>query len=211
MKKVLNVFGIILAALLSLALVPTLIVTPVWQGVSGLLDPAFIEDAATQIVSELDLSELSLDDTELMAELQNAGISREAAQALLSSETLQQVIEPLGHDFALVLTGSFEALSLTEAQLQQIVTEHRAELVEIIRLMEEDGVQAIIPGEIIEWTTLSYIRDGIAQGKPMACYNIGHFSWEELGMKYAADWIKELVDGQLPVHYVPTGDAFSYL
>lgn len=82
---------------------------------------------------------------------------------------------------------------------------------EVIRLMEEDGIQAIIPGEIIEWTTLSYIRDGIAQGKLMACYNIGHFSWEELGMRYAADWIKDLVGKQLPVHYVPTGDAFSYI
>ena len=82
---------------------------------------------------------------------------------------------------------------------------------EVIRLMEEGGIQAIIPGEIIEWTTLSYIRDGIAQGKPMACYNIGHFNWEELGMKYAADWIKDLVGAELPVHYVPTGDAFSYI
>lgn len=82
---------------------------------------------------------------------------------------------------------------------------------EVIRLMEEDGIEAIIPGEIIEWTTLSYIRDGIAQGKPMACFNIGHFSWEELGMKYAADWIKELVGESLPVYYVPTGDAFSYI
>lgn len=82
---------------------------------------------------------------------------------------------------------------------------------EVIRIMEEEGVQAILPGEIIEWTVLSYIRDGIAQGKPLACYNIGHFNWEELGMKYAADWIGDLVDHQLPVHYVPTGDAFSYL
>lgn len=81
----------------------------------------------------------------------------------------------------------------------------------VIRHMEENGIQAIIPGEIIEWTTLAYIRDGITQGKPMACYNIGHFNWEELGMKYAADWIKELLGEELPVHYVPTGDAFSYV
>ena len=82
---------------------------------------------------------------------------------------------------------------------------------EVIRHMEEGGIQAIIPGEIIEWTTLSYIRDGIAQGRAMACYNIGHFNWEELGMKYAAEWIKDLVEKELPVHYVPTGDAFSYI
>ena len=45
----------------------------------------------------------------------------------------------------------------------------------------------------------------------MACYNIGHFNWEELGMKYAAEWIKDLGEKELPVHYVPTGDAFSYI
>jgi hypothetical protein len=34
---------------------------------------------------------------------------------------------------------------------------------------------------------------------------------EELGMRYAKDWIEELVEGKLPVHYIPTEDAFSYL
>ena len=82
---------------------------------------------------------------------------------------------------------------------------------EVIRLMEEQGVQAILPGEIIEWTVLSYIRDGIALGKPMAMYNIGHFNWEELGMKYAAEWLRELVGDELPVHYVPTGDMYSFV
>lgn len=82
---------------------------------------------------------------------------------------------------------------------------------EVIRQMEVNGIQAILPGEIIEWTALSYIRDGIAQGKPMAMFNIGHFNWEELGMKYAAEYLTELVQGEVPVHYVPTGDAFSYV
>ncbi len=80
-----------------------------------------------------------------------------------------------------------------------------------MKRMEEDGIQAIIPGEIIEWTILSYIRDGIEQGKPMACYNLGHFNWEELGMKYAADKITHLVGGELPVRYIPTGDAWRFV
>jgi putative NIF3 family GTP cyclohydrolase 1 type 2 len=83
-----------------------------------------------------------------------------------------------------------------------------------MKLMEqmekEDGIEAIIPGEIIEWTVLSYIRDAIAMGKGKACYNIGHFNMEELGMRYAKDWVEELVEGKLPVHYIPTEDAFSY-
>lgn len=83
---------------------------------------------------------------------------------------------------------------------------------DLMKEMEkEDGIQAIIPGEIIEWTILSYIRDAVAMGKKKACFNIGHFNLEELGMKYAKDWISELVEDKLPVHYLPTEDGFSYI
>jgi putative NIF3 family GTP cyclohydrolase 1 type 2 len=82
---------------------------------------------------------------------------------------------------------------------------------EIMRCMEEADVDAIIPGEIIEWTILSYIRDAAFMGKGKACFNIGHFNMEELGMRYAADWIGELVNHEIPVHYVPTGDGWCFL
>lgn len=75
---------------------------------------------------------------------------------------------------------------------------------------KEDGIQVLIPGEIIEWDLLSYIRDAAAMGKTRACINAGHFNMEELGMKYAADWLTELTEGKVPVHYVPTGDIFNY-
>lgn len=81
---------------------------------------------------------------------------------------------------------------------------------EIIKVMEQNGVECIIPGEIIEWTVISYIRDGIAEGKNLACINPGHFNWEELGAKYARDWLTALTDGQIPVTYVHTGDLWSY-
>lgn len=82
---------------------------------------------------------------------------------------------------------------------------------EIMKYMEESDIDAIIPGEIIEWTILSYIRDAAYMGRKKACFNIGHFNLEELGMKYAAEWIGELAGEEVPVHYVPTGDAWKYL
>lgn len=81
---------------------------------------------------------------------------------------------------------------------------------EVIRLMEEKGVDAIIPGEVVDWTTMSYIRDAVQLGKVKAAFNIGHFNMEELGMKYAADWIPELIGKEVPVHYVPTGDIYKF-
>lgn len=81
---------------------------------------------------------------------------------------------------------------------------------EIIREMEQDGVECIIPGEVIEWTVLSYIRDGIPLGKNLACINPGHFNWEELGARYAKDWLMELTENKVSVFYVPTGDMWKY-
>ena len=81
---------------------------------------------------------------------------------------------------------------------------------EIIREMEQDGVECIIPWEVIEWTVLSYIRDGIPLGKNLACINPGHFNWEELGARYAKDWLMELTENKVSVFYVPTGDMWKY-
>jgi putative NIF3 family GTP cyclohydrolase 1 type 2 len=82
--------------------------------------------------------------------------------------------------------------------------------VQIIRELEEE-VDVIIPGEIIEWTVMSYVRDAVQQGKNKAAINLGHFNWEELGMKYAKDWIDDLVKGEVPVTYVPGGDTYNFI
>lgn len=80
----------------------------------------------------------------------------------------------------------------------------------IIKDMEEKGVDAIIPGEVIDWTVMSYIRDAVQLGKVKAAFNVGHFNLEELGMKYAADWISDLIGNEIPVHYVPSGDIYRF-
>lgn len=82
--------------------------------------------------------------------------------------------------------------------------------VRLIKTLEED-VDMIIPGEIIEWTVLSYIRDAVQQGRAKAMVNIGHFNWEELGMKYTRQWLAELLENKLPVTYVPAGDAYNFI
>ena len=81
---------------------------------------------------------------------------------------------------------------------------------EVIRIMEEEDVDAIIPGETIDWTVMSYIRDAVQLGKVKAAFNVGHFNLEELGMKYAADWIPEVIGNAVSVHYVPSGDIYKF-
>ena len=68
----------------------------------------------------------------------------------------------------------------------------------------------ILPGEVIDWTTLSYVRDAVELGKTKAVINIGHFNWEELGMRYMKDWLSDLVT-EVPVHYVPSKDMYGFI
>ena len=77
-------------------------------------------------------------------------------------------------------------------------------------ILEEENVDAIVPGEVIDWTVMSYIRDAVQLGKTKAAFCVGHFNLEELGMKYAADWIPEVIDHVIPVHYVPSGDIYKF-
>lgn len=80
----------------------------------------------------------------------------------------------------------------------------------LIREFEAGRVDVIIPGELIEWNVVAYIRDAAQLGQNVACLNVGHFNVEELGMCYAKDWLEDLIDHQLPVHYVPSGDSFQF-
>ncbi|MDD6679111.1 MAG: Nif3-like dinuclear metal center hexameric protein [Firmicutes bacterium] len=82
--------------------------------------------------------------------------------------------------------------------------------VQIIQSLEE-RVDVILPGEIIDWTVASYVRDAVQQGRNKAMINLGHMNWEELGMKYAKDWISELVENQVPVTYVPSEDMYRFV
>lgn len=82
---------------------------------------------------------------------------------------------------------------------------------DIIKAMDKDGIEVIIPGEIVEWTTMAYIRDAVYFGKKKACLNIGHFNMEELGMKDFAKVINGLVGDKIKVEYIPTEDTYKYI
>ncbi len=83
--------------------------------------------------------------------------------------------------------------------------------VEIIRYFEEQDVDVVLPGETIDWTLLSYVRDAVELGQQKAVVPLGHFNWEELGMRYAKEWVQALAGPELSVTYVPTGDMWKFL
>lgn len=79
------------------------------------------------------------------------------------------------------------------------------------RVFAADDTDVMIPGELIDWTTASCARDAGQLGFNKALIVTGHFNAEELGMKYAVNWISELVEGKLPVHFVRSADMYQYV
>ena len=82
--------------------------------------------------------------------------------------------------------------------------------VKVIETLEKKA-DLIIPGEVIDWTTLSYVRDASQLGHIKAAICIGHFNWEELGMRYMKDRLPGLLNDEVKVDYVPSEDMYTYV
>ena len=73
------------------------------------------------------------------------------------------------------------------------------------------AADVIIPLEIVDWSLAAYIRDAAQQGRGKAILEMGHFNFEELGMKHMIHWLPDVIGTEVPVEYIQSGDAFRYL
>jgi putative NIF3 family GTP cyclohydrolase 1 type 2 len=78
------------------------------------------------------------------------------------------------------------------------------------RLMNDRQLDAMVCGEITEWTLSAYVRDAAALGFNKAMIIVGHERTEEPGMKDMADWLRSLLGG-IPVHFADAEEPFVYL
>ncbi len=134
-KKVLNVFGIIFASILSIVLVISLIVTPIMFSSLSLLSPKNLSGMLTS----MDISELlgSGEDTE----------QKEMA-ALLSTTAAKEVFELYATDITNSLSGKDVESKLTAEALKKIVEDNIDELVAVMR--EVDAAPSDVSDEEIK-------------------------------------------------------------
>ncbi len=74
---------------------------------------------------------------------------------------------------------------------------------------EVDECDVVLIGEICEWATGEYVRDGAQMGKKKSMIVMGHINSEALGMKLLAEKIKQM-HPELEVKYFDCGDVYSY-
>jgi putative NIF3 family GTP cyclohydrolase 1 type 2 len=75
------------------------------------------------------------------------------------------------------------------------------------RTLQRDDVEVLVMGEGLEWETIEYGADAVAQGKRKALIILGHVPSEQAGMEDCAHWIKTFVT-EAPVEFIPTSEPF---
>ncbi|MGB8451031.1 MAG: Nif3-like dinuclear metal center hexameric protein [Anaerocolumna sp.] len=77
------------------------------------------------------------------------------------------------------------------------------------KMISRKDIDTLVCGEIIEWTTLAFIRDAVMQGKNKAVIVLGHNRTEEAGMKHLPDWLKKVLPGY-DIEFIASGDPVEY-
>lgn len=156
-KKVLNIFGIIFAWILSIILVVILFVTPLTMSALNTVTPKNM----VQTLSRIELSQfmdtlgddLGLSDDPMIA-------------AFVNTNTAQELYEAYLNNFLSILDSDIAAESLTDEKLQEIVSRNIDELYQISlqqepdlgKLPEEEAKKQLEPAMV---ESLRQIRDGI--------------------------------------------------
>ncbi len=77
-------------------------------------------------------------------------------------------------------------------------------------MIEKIKPDVFICGEIHEWETGEYIRDGRLMGSETALIILGHSQSEEPGMKWLAEEMQLKFEG-LKIFHIPSGDPFTWV
>ncbi len=80
----------------------------------------------------------------------------------------------------------------------------------VTRWIEENNVDVLLAGEMLEWTTCSYIRDTAAYDKPRALIVMGHEGSEEAGMEYLTKLLQKHLQN-IKVLFISSGEPYVWL
>lgn len=152
MKKTLNVLGIIVAWILSIALVLMLIVTPIVFSTLSLLNGQTIAKVVTDVFAGGQQTQPSAESVEIVtlsnttqaAAAEDVGkdllagifgdtVSQEQISAIMSSKAAKELIEAYTGDLTNAITGGNQAATFNAEKIKSIVNDNIDELVQVLQ------------------------------------------------------------------------------
>lgn len=82
---------------------------------------------------------------------------------------------------------------------------------DIISMINDEDIDCLLTLEMVDFTVCEYIRDAGQLKEDKCTFSLGHFNFEEIGMEYYAEYMKENMNPDCPVCFIQAGDSYSYL
>jgi putative NIF3 family GTP cyclohydrolase 1 type 2 len=79
-----------------------------------------------------------------------------------------------------------------------------------VSFAEREKPDVLVVGEVHEWETAEYIRDGQLLGNKTSLIILGHSVSEEPGMAWLVDWLQPKVPG-MKITHISSGSPFTFL
>lgn len=80
-----------------------------------------------------------------------------------------------------------------------------------IREMDKDKIDCYLTMELVDFTLTEYVKDSAQLGRNKAIITLGHFNFEEQGMKYMAKWLSCLLNNKVPVEFIQATDMYNFV
>lgn len=80
-----------------------------------------------------------------------------------------------------------------------------------ITKIDQEGIDAVMALELIDYTVSEYIRDAAYAKIPKVIFSVGHFNLEEPGMAYMTHYLPQIINNVVPVSFIASSDAYQYV
>lgn len=151
MKKALNVLGCIAAVIFSIALVVTVVLFSLYNGVASFTQPETIANTVTEMVKTIDFEEFLPSAEDVQDILPIDGVTVDTIEELITTDAASQAIGLYAEDvLAAVLTGETDERQFTPEALKSLANEQIDEIV--------DAVKPYLPEEVEEDVIVSEIQ-----------------------------------------------------
>lgn len=81
----------------------------------------------------------------------------------------------------------------------------------LISRIKDDDINCLLTLELVDFTVAEYVRDAGQLKEDRCIFALGHFNFEEVGMEYYADYIREYIRPDVNVQFIQAGDMYKYM
>lgn len=82
---------------------------------------------------------------------------------------------------------------------------------DIVTKINDQDINCLLTAELVDFTVSQYIKDAGELKEDKCIFALGHFNFEEIGMEWYAQYIRDHVKPDVDVYFIQAGDYYDYI